>query len=73
MNDESICSRWRKEAHQCELSRYGGDSLLDPVYFNPPISPNGEVTLSVVTFHHSYPTGREFKRAALGEHWTRIT
>lgn len=69
MNAQSICARWRAEAWDCAVL----DSLIDPNYFSPPISPNGEVTLRVVACHQDYPQGRTFTRGAAGECWTRIS
>ena len=68
MNETSKCARWRREAWDCGLL----DSLIDPTYFSPPVSQNGVAPLSVVSFHASYPEGRTFERAALGEPWTRV-
>lgn len=57
------------EAHDCGLL----DSLIDPMYFNPPVSPTGQAVLSVLSFHQDYPAGRRFERAGLGAPWIRTS
>lgn len=58
------------EAWVCKV----GDTLADPLYFNPPIGPNGSVSVKVTTFHKDYPQGRVFERAgAVGAPWIRTS
>lgn len=50
-----------------------GDTLIDPMYFNPPTHNPASPILSVLAFHAQYPQGRRFTRPALGGHWVRET
>ena len=68
MNDQSICARWRTEAWDCQPK----DSLINPHYFSPATHDPKKPILSVTAFHATYPEGRAFERAALGEPWTRV-
>ena len=65
---QSICFRRRAEAWDCKV----GDSLIDPNYFSPATHDPKKPILAVRAFHASYPGGRAFERAALGERWTRV-
>ncbi len=50
-----------------------GDAV-DPIYFSPPIPPDGKPCLSVTAFHASIPrAGYVFTRKGLGESWVRMS
>lgn len=60
--------RQKLEAWDCSV----GDSIADPCYFNPPVSPTGRPVLEALALHKAYPAGRLFVRSKLGDLWKRI-
>ena len=67
MDEKSIGARWRENHWDCKIL----DALIEPGYFNPPISPTGKVIQYVVAFHRDFPYGRTFLREGSGKPWVR--